>query len=71
MLATRLEYAGKEAAVRLIWWGLRKADEEAVEVYLEASPDGKPIYEHFGFVEVRRLVVLEGRFVEVMMVRGV
>ena len=45
---------------------------------MEASPDGKPIYEHFGFREVERLVVdLEGRgnalgekeFVEVMMLR--
>jgi len=44
---------------------------------LEASPDGKPIYEHYGFEEVERLVVsLEGKgntgekeFVECFMVR--
>lgn len=55
----------------LMRWGLEKADYDEVEAYLEASPGGKPIYAHFGFREVERLVVLEGRFVECMMMRGV
>jgi hypothetical protein len=59
---------------------LERADREGTESYLEASPDGKPIYEHFGFEEVERLVVdlvgkkgipEEREFVEVMMVRPV
>ena len=28
---------------------------------LEASPEGKPVYEQFGFREVERLVVLDGK----------
>jgi len=77
-IATSPGWQGKGAAGKLIRWGLEKVDEEGVEAYLEASPDGKPIYEHFGFGEVERLVVdLEGRgnargekeFVEVMMLR--
>lgn len=79
ILATRPEYQGRGAGGQLLRWGIGRADEEETEAYLEASPDGKPIYEHLGFSEVDRLVVeLEGRgegvlaekeFVEVFMVR--
>ncbi|KAH8679670.1 acetyltransferase-like protein [Tricladium varicosporioides] len=79
LLATRPEYQGKGAAGKLLRWGIEKVDEEGVEAYLEASPDGKPIYEYLGFEEVDRLVVeLEGKgeaalgekeFVECFMVR--
>ncbi len=63
-------------------WGLEKADKNGERAYLEASPDGKPVYEHYGFEEVERLVVdlggkgskvgLKGEkeFIECMMVRG-
>jgi len=81
ILATRPEWQGKGAGGKLLRWGLAKADEEGTETYLEASPDGKPIYEHLGFKEVDRLVVpLEGKgdgvlsekeFVECFMVRGI
>jgi GNAT superfamily N-acetyltransferase len=78
VLATRPEYQGKGAAGRLLRWGMQRADEEGTETYLEASPDGKPIYEHFGFKEVDRLVVElkeevvgEKEFVECFMVRPV
>lgn len=78
LLGTRPEFQGKGAAGMLMRWGLERADEEGVEAYLEASPDGKPIYEHFGFVAQEELVVdLEGKglgdkkFVEVFMVRPV
>jgi ribosomal protein S18 acetylase RimI-like enzyme len=79
-LATRPEEQGKGAAGMLLRWGIQKADEEGTEAYLEASPDGKPIYEHYGFEEVERLVVsLEGKegvneekeFIECFMVRPV
>jgi ribosomal protein S18 acetylase RimI-like enzyme len=80
-VATRPEEQGKGAAGMLLRWGMQKADEQGTETYLEASPDGKPIYEHYGFKEVERLVVpLEGKegivgeekeFVECFMVRPV
>lgn len=80
LLATKPEWQGKGAGGKLLRWGLRKADEEGTETYLEASPDGKPIYEHLGFREVDRLIVpLEGtgegvlsekEFVECFMVRS-
>jgi GNAT superfamily N-acetyltransferase len=81
LVAARPDYQGKGAAGQLLRWGLERADEDGVETFLEASPDGRPIYEHFGFWERDRLVVkLEGNgdgvlaekeFVEVFMVRGV
>jgi GNAT superfamily N-acetyltransferase len=81
LLATRPESQGRGAAGMLLRWGMQRADEEGTETYLEASPDGKPIYEHFGFKEEDRLVVeLEGEgegplaekeFIEVFMVRPV
>jgi GNAT superfamily N-acetyltransferase len=78
LVATRPEYQGKGAAGKLLRWGMARADEEGTETYLEASPDGKPIYEHLGFTEVDRLVVelkeevLGGKeFIECFMVRPV
>jgi GNAT superfamily N-acetyltransferase len=56
LVATRPEYQGKGAAGKLLRWGIQRADEDGTETYLEASPDGKPIYEHLGFKEVDRLV---------------
>jgi ribosomal protein S18 acetylase RimI-like enzyme len=79
VVATRPEEQGKGAAGMLLRWGMQRADEERTEVYLEASPEGKPIYEHYGFKEVERLIVsLEGKegvggekeFVECFMVRS-
>lgn len=43
-------------ASQLLRWGLARADEEGVEVYLSASPGGRPLYEKNGFQ------VLEGVF---------
>jgi GNAT superfamily N-acetyltransferase len=78
LVATRPEYQGRGAAGKLLRWGMERADEEGTETYLEASPDGKPIYEHFGFAEVDRLVVKlkeevlgEKEFIECFMVRPV
>jgi hypothetical protein len=76
LVAAIPEEQGKGATGILLIWGIRKADEEDTETYLEASPDGKPIYEHYGFEVVERLVVsLEGKgntgekeFVECLMV---
>jgi len=52
----------------LMRWSLERANAEEVEVYLEASLEGKLVYEYFGFREVEWLIVFEGRFVGCMMV---
>jgi ribosomal protein S18 acetylase RimI-like enzyme len=78
LLATRPEFQGRGAAGMLMRWGLERADEEALEAYVEASPQGEALYERFGFRERERLILdLEGKgtrekeFVEIMMVRPV
>lgn len=55
MLATDPKYQGKGSGSRILRWGVEKADSEHLEAYLEASPEGLPVYEHFGFREASRL----------------
>jgi len=31
-------------------WGVRKADELGLEAYIDATAEGKPLYENYGFV---------------------
>lgn len=49
MIVTRGEYQGLGAGGMLMKWGVERADEEAVECYLDATPEGKHLYEKFGF----------------------
>ncbi|CAH0024433.1 unnamed protein product [Clonostachys rhizophaga] len=63
------DYQGKGAGGLLLRYGLNRADEMAADVYLEASPPGVPIYKRFGFKEIDRVVVLDGQFTELLMLR--
>jgi hypothetical protein len=36
-------------------WGTDKADELGIECYVESSPEGKGLYEKFGFRTVREM----------------
>jgi hypothetical protein len=38
-------------------WGTAEADRLGLVSYLEASEEGRPLYEKFGFKEVGRVVV--------------
>lgn len=49
MLGVHPSYKGKGLGSKLLKWGLERADAEGLEVYLSASPEGKPLYEKFGF----------------------
>ena len=69
MLATLPDYQGQGAAGQLIRWGLEQADRDGLEAYIEASPVGAPIYEHFGWVDIDTLVVLDGEYTELCMRR--
>lgn len=40
----------------LIDWGVQKAREDKVPAFLEASSQGKPVYERCGFRQVGELV---------------
>jgi ribosomal protein S18 acetylase RimI-like enzyme len=54
MVATDPAYQGKGVGSKLMRWGLERADQDGLEAYLEASPDGVRVYEHFGFCEAGR-----------------
>ncbi|KAL1871101.1 hypothetical protein Daus18300_004846 [Diaporthe australafricana] len=49
MIVTKGRYQGQGAGGMLMAWGVDKADEEGVECYLDATPEGKKLYERFGF----------------------
>lgn len=55
-LETEAEYRKRGAATQLLAWGSQKADELGIPCYLEASDEGKPVYEKHGYVEVGELV---------------
>ncbi|KAI3399938.1 hypothetical protein diail_5094 [Diaporthe ilicicola] len=56
MIVTSPEYRRRGAAALLVQWGIDRADERGVEIYIESSTAGKPLYEKFG---LRTLKVFE------------
>lgn len=69
LLATHPEWQGKGAGGKLLRKGLEMADAEGLPAYVESSPTGRAVYSHLGFVEVGRVVLLDGEYVELIMVR--
>lgn len=51
-LATHQDWMGKGAAGRLMRWGMERADEDGLPVFLEATAAGKRVYEKYGFREL-------------------
>ncbi|KAJ5624772.1 hypothetical protein N7510_001081 [Penicillium lagena] len=51
MLATHPDYRRRGAASLLVGWGCKIADQRGLEAYVDASKDGAPLYEKFGFVD--------------------
>ncbi|KAJ5528239.1 hypothetical protein N7513_012398 [Penicillium frequentans] len=49
LLGVHPSYQGRGLASQLLKWGLARADEESVEVFLSSSPEGKFMYEKNGF----------------------
>lgn len=43
----------------LVKWGSDLADKLGVECYLDASPDGKPLYEKNGYIEQDVSAIIE------------
>ncbi|PYH89581.1 acyl-CoA N-acyltransferase [Aspergillus ellipticus CBS 707.79] len=50
MLATHTDFRRMGAARLLLQWGCEEADRAKVPVYIDASDEGRPVYERFGFV---------------------
>ncbi|KAJ5520949.1 Acyl-CoA N-acyltransferase [Penicillium fimorum] len=69
ILGVHPSYQGKGLGTKLLKWGLTRADAEGVEVYLAASPAGRPLYSKYGFREVDTFSPYPGH-VLVMMIRS-
>ncbi|KAL2842548.1 acyl-CoA N-acyltransferase [Aspergillus pseudoustus] len=63
------EHQGRGAGGMLMRYGVDLAEKTKGDIYVEASPPGVPIYKKFGFREIDRLVVLNGTFTELIMLR--
>ncbi|MCJ1313867.1 hypothetical protein MMC25_007547 [Agyrium rufum] len=55
LMATHPNHRRQGAADLLMKWGLKKADEIGVDILLEASEMGKPLYEKYGFEVIARV----------------
>ncbi|KAJ5151714.1 hypothetical protein N7492_010009 [Penicillium capsulatum] len=51
MLGTHPDYRRRGAGAMLVQWGCDRADADGVGAYVDASVDGKGLYEKFGFVD--------------------
>ncbi|KAL4987972.1 acyl-CoA N-acyltransferase [Aspergillus falconensis] len=55
------DYQGKGIAKRFLAWGIEEADRLGVDVYLEATEAGRPVYERTGFQALKEVkLVCEG-----------
>lgn len=54
-LATHPDHQGRGAGKLLLDWGVKKADDEGLVTYLDASQVARPIYQKRGF-EVKRII---------------
>lgn len=69
IIVTRGMDQGRGAGGLMMAWGAERADENCMEAYLDATPDGKPLYEKFGFVDVETWPFFDERYRHSFMVR--
>jgi GNAT superfamily N-acetyltransferase len=51
------DYRRQGIGSRLLKWGMDKADDMAVEMFLDSTPEGKPLYESHQFHLVEKSVI--------------
>ncbi|KAL7625558.1 hypothetical protein AAE478_004778 [Parahypoxylon ruwenzoriense] len=54
---THADYRHKGVAQQFMDWGMAKADETGVEMFLDSTPLGRPLYEKNGFMYVEKNVI--------------
>lgn len=72
LLSIKKEYQRKGIGRMLVEWGLERADAEGVECALAATPEGKGLYEKYGFKEVdrnQRFIHSDGQMLQLYMRR--
>ncbi|KAL3444410.1 hypothetical protein BJX65DRAFT_320006 [Aspergillus insuetus] len=60
MLGTRPEFNGHGLGSKMLRWGLSRADEEKTMVILVSTPQGKRLYERYGFETVAEYEAVPG-----------
>jgi Acetyltransferase (GNAT) domain len=71
MISSRRAYQGQGGGGMLIRWGVEKADADKVECFLDATPDGKPVYERYGFKTLQSVACFAEGYEHCFMLRGV
>jgi ribosomal protein S18 acetylase RimI-like enzyme len=69
MIGVHPSEKGRGLGSKLLRWGLERADAEGVEVFLSASPEGRPMYEKYGFRAVNTFAPYPG-YEQVAMIRS-
>lgn len=69
VLATRGADQGRGAGGLLVAWGAARADEERAPCYLDATPEGRPLYRRIGFADVETWPFFGGEYRHSIMVR--
>lgn len=69
IIVTRGDYQGRGAGGMMMQWGVQEADKDGVESYLDATPEGKPLYERFGFESVDEWPFFDDEYRHSFMVR--
>ncbi|KAK3623755.1 hypothetical protein LTR56_021408 [Elasticomyces elasticus] len=63
-------YKGRGIARQLMQFGIESADKDGLPIYLEATPDGLPMYQaRFGFQPVSDFEISDGQYKVVLMIR--
>lgn len=70
IIVTKGQYQGKGAGGMMMKWGVEKAHEDSVECYLDATPEGQPMYEKFGFRNVKTFSFFNNIYRHSLMVRN-
>lgn len=63
MLAVDPKWQRNGIGQMLVRWGLEKAQQEDIPAGLESTDAGGAMYLKLGFVEINRIVMLEGRVI--------
>jgi hypothetical protein len=61
-LFTHPKYQGNGVGSALLQWGLDEADRLGLMIYLEATEEGRPLYERFGFEAIKVVKFDAGAF---------
>lgn len=69
LIGVRPEAQGQGAARMLLQWGLQEAENAGMRVFLDATEDGRPVYEKYGFREVRQMHFANGTVKQTCMIR--